>query len=141
MLQYASAWLVLVLLLLLGLANLQRLFPFLELPRPTAAPTQPKAPRPLRPRSPDDCPACRETIPPPPPTTTSPIPPWRTAKSRGGRHKTIDTEGYACPNPDCEYYGLTDAKVHALIGYGHHGQREPSQDLYCQACHRKFSLP
>lgn len=60
-------------------------------------------------------------------------------KSRRGRKKTIDTRGQACPNPNCHYRGITDPAVHALVGYGHRGQAQPIQDLYCQACRRKFS--
>ena len=33
----------------------------------------------------------------------------------------------------------TDAAVHALIGYGHHGCHEPIQDFFCTACQRKFT--
>ena len=52
----------------------------------------------------------------------------------------INTEGFACPNRDCKYRGVTDSRVHALVGYGHHGQVEPIQDLYYQACHHKFTV-
>ncbi len=30
--------------------------------------------------------------------------------------------------------------MHALVRYGHHGCHDPIQDLYCQACKRKFSV-
>jgi len=30
-------------------------------------------------------------------------------------------------------------EIDALVGYGHHGLRDPIQDFYCQACHHKFS--
>lgn len=95
--------------------------------------------RPLRPRTPDDCPFCRETSSSPANSRT--VIPYAQLKSPRGplREKTIDTQGYACPHIDCKYGGITDAAVHALIAYGHHGQLEPIQDLYCQACRRKFS--
>jgi hypothetical protein len=64
---------------------------------------------------------------------------WRQRKGRGGRKKRIATQGYACPNPKCEYYGITDEQIHALMGYGSHGKKEGIQDFYCQSCHRKFS--
>jgi IS1 family transposase/transposase-like protein len=134
------AWLVLVLLLLLGLADLRRLFPLSEPERPVAKETPPKTSRPLRPRSPDDCPACRPAAQQSGPTVAAPVQPWRQRKSRRGRHKRISTDGYACPNPDCKYHNITEANGHALVGYGHHGKREPIQDLYCQACRRKFSV-
>jgi hypothetical protein len=54
--------------------------------------------------------------------------------------KLIDTRGRACPNPDCDNREIPDPAVHALFGYGHHGQAEPIQDLYCRACHSKFSV-
>ena len=65
--------------------------------------------------------------------------PYAQRKSRRGRKRTVNTHGQACPNPDCEYHRITDAAVHALVGYGHHGHSDPIQDFYCQACHRKFS--
>jgi IS1 family transposase/transposase-like protein len=61
-------------------------------------------------------------------------------KSPRGRRKRIATAGYACPNPDCLYYGVTEDQIHALVGYGGHGRREYIQDLKCQACHTKFSV-
>lgn len=72
-------------------------------------------PRLLKPRSPDDCPACRlastaslvgEPVP-------VPVRPWSEVKSRRGAPKHIDTEGFACPNRQCRYFGNTDAQFHA----------------------------
>ena len=34
------------------------------------------------------------------------------------RAKTICTAGYACPQPDCDYFGNADPTFHALIGNG-----------------------
>ena len=65
--------------------------------------------------------------------------PWREVKSRRGRKKEVDTEGYACPTETCDYAGITDSEVHALVGYGGHGKQEWIQDLYCEACDTKFS--
>jgi hypothetical protein len=45
----------------------------------------------------------------------------------------VVTEGHACPEPTCPYHGITDAAVHALIGYGHHGSTDCIQDFLCQA--------
>jgi hypothetical protein len=50
--------------------------------------------------------------------------------------KSIDTAGFACPNPDCPYFGITDPNGHALVGYGGHGQRIFIQDFRGQACGR-----
>ncbi len=95
----------------------------------------------LQPRSPDDCSACRLG-----PTALSvvvlaplPVRPWSEVKSRRGAPKRIDTEGFACPNPPCQYFGSTDARVHALVGDGKHGRVEQIQTFRCQACHRTFS--
>jgi len=65
--------------------------------------------------------------------------PYAQRQSRRGRKKTVDTNGQACPNPDCDYYRIIDPAVHALVGYGHHGRHDLIQDFYGQACHRKFS--
>jgi transposase-like protein/IS1 family transposase len=95
----------------------------------------------LKPRTPDDCPACRrastlslggEPIP-------APVRPWSEVKSRRGAPKRIDTEGFACPNPQCTYFGNTEAHVHALVGDGKHGSAEQIQTFRCQACHSTFS--
>ena len=67
------------------------------------ASSKPRIPKPLTPRSEDDCPHCRTTSvrftrlcpadPPPPP--------WNQVKSPRGRKKSINTEGYACRNAGC----------------------------------------
>ncbi len=57
-----------------------------------------------------------------------------------GPKKHSNTEGLACDNVACVYYGITDATVHALIAYGGHGKHEWIQDLYCQACEHKFTV-
>ena len=95
----------------------------------------------LKPRCPDDCPACRlastassggEPVP-------GPVRPWREVKSRRGAPKRVNTEGFACPNPQCPYCGITDAQVHALVGDGKHGHAEQIQTFRCQACRTTFS--
>src|SRR5215472_3128080 len=65
----------------------------------------------LKPRCPDDCPACRLTS-----TASSdgeiasePVRPWHEVKSRRGAPKRITTEGFACPNHQCTYFGITDS--------------------------------
>ena len=95
----------------------------------------------LKPCSPRDCPACRlsctlssgvELAPPP-------VRPWREVKSRRGAPKRLNTEGFACPNHQCPYSGITDAHIHALVGDGKHGRAEQIQTFRCQACHITFS--
>jgi transposase-like protein len=96
-------------------------------------------PRPLRPRTPDDCPRCRASAAAVAPAPTLSLVPYSQLKNRRGRPKGIDTAGFACPNPDCPYFGVTDPAVHALVGYGGHGTSLFIQDFRCQGCRRKFS--
>jgi hypothetical protein len=69
----------------------------------------------LKPRSPDDCPACRlaslasSGVEP----ASAPVRPWREVKSRRGAPKRVNSEGFACPNRTCPYSGITDADIHA----------------------------
>jgi transposase-like protein len=51
----------------------------------------------------------------------------------------INIEGFACPNPHCAYFGITDARVHALVGDGKHGHAERIQTFRCQACRSTFT--
>ena len=93
----------------------------------------------LKPRTPDDCPACRLASAPSFGGGPAPVRPWREVKSRRGAPKRIDTEGFACPNQQCRYFGVIDADIHALVGDGKHGQAEQIQTFRCQACHTTFS--
>jgi len=93
----------------------------------------------LLPRCPDDCQACRLAS-----TASSggglgPVRPWSEVKSRRGAPKRVNTEGFACPNPQCQYFGTTDALFHALVGDGKHGKAEPIQTFRCQACRTTFT--
>ncbi len=98
-------------------------------------------PRLLKPRSPDDCPACRLAS--SPSSVVAPaspaVRPWGEVKSRWGAPKRVNTGGYACSNHQCPYFGITDARVHALVGDGKHGHAERIQTFRCQACHTTFS--
>src|SRR5260221_6619735 len=95
----------------------------------------------LNPRTPDDCAACRLDSPPSlgGGTVSEPVRPWCEVKSRRGAPKRIDTEGLACPNQQCQYFSITDARVHALVGDGKHGLAERIQTFRCQACRTTFS--
>jgi transposase-like protein len=97
--------------------------------------------RPLKPRTPRDCPACRLCSTPSSAVRPAPIPvrPWCEVKSRRGAPKRVNTEGYACPNQLCPYAGITDAHVHALVGDGKHGRLERIQMFRCQACRTTFT--
>jgi len=67
--------------------------------------------------------------------------PWRERKSTRGtlRAKTIFTASYACPRPDCDYFGNTDFTFHALVGDGLRGA-DGIQWLKCQACSKRSSI-
>jgi len=110
-------------------------------PSGAAAKLRTKLHRLLKPRTPGDCPICRL-----PGTLSSgggpapgPVRPWREVKSRRGAPKRIPTDGFACPNPQCAYFGISDVRVHALVGDGRHGQAERIQTFRCQACRTTFS--
>ena len=100
---------------------------------------QPRKPLVMKPKSERDCPFCVKEK----GDSKSPQPempePWRLRKGRGGPKKRYSTAGYFCPNPDCEYYRITDESIHALVGYGCHGKQEQIRDLKCQACGKKFT--
>jgi IS1 family transposase len=110
-------------------------------PRPGTQEHKPKTLRPLKPKSEDDCPFCREekgsSI--EKPGTCGTARPWSEVRNRRGRKKTIFTQGRACNNPNCIYYRIKDERIHALVGYGSHGKHEKVQDLMCQACGKKFT--
>jgi IS1 family transposase len=133
---------LLVVCLLLSLALLWRLC-WLPL-RPSSSPGGAKRStlhRLLKPRTPLDCPSCRLACTPSPSVRPAPalVRPWCEVKSRRGAPKRVNTEGYACPNKQCAYFGITDAHIHALVGDGKHGQAERIQTFRCQACHTTFS--
>ncbi len=95
----------------------------------------------LKPRTPLDCPACCHSSPSSTNMDPSPLPvrPWCEVKSRRGAPKRIPTEGFACPNQQCLYFGITEAHIHALVGDGRHSRAEQIQTFRCQACHTTFS--
>jgi IS1 family transposase/transposase-like protein len=98
----------------------------------------PKAPRVLKPRTPDDCPLCRRPHPTPllGNVRKPGVKPWPTRKSRRGPAKRVCTAGHACPNAACVYHGNAESTFHALVG---NGRRNGIQQLKCQACQTGFS--
>ena len=111
------------------------------LPHSRAGAVHPMVQRLLKPRTPRDCPACRLSSTCSAVEGPSPLPvrPWREVKSRRGAPKRIDTQGFACPNQQCPYFGITDAHVHALVGDGTHGHAEQIQTFRGPACRTTFS--
>jgi hypothetical protein len=68
----------------------------------------------LKPRTSLDCLLCRlnsSAVRP----ASAPVRPWGEVKSRRGAPKRIPTEGFACPNQQCPYYGITDSPIHAAF--------------------------
>jgi transposase-like protein/IS1 family transposase len=94
-----------------------------------------RKPRIWRPKSPEDCPHCVNGICITPMRTQDVIP-YRQQKSKRGRTKTVATQGFACPNPECTYCGISDDAVHALVGYG---RQSNIQRFKCQACGKVFT--
>ena len=95
----------------------------------------------LKPRTPLDCPTCRLAS-----TASSgggpapaPVRPWCEVKSRRGAPKRVNTEGFACPNRKCLYFGITEPQIHALVGDGKHGCAEQIQTFRGPACHTTFT--
>jgi hypothetical protein len=112
---------LLVFLLLLGLTHLRPLSLFHhQLSHTKAGVIRTTLQRVLKPRTPLDCPACRLSC--SPSSGAGPVPasvrPWCEVKSRRGAPKRVNTEGFACPNAQCPYYGIADAHIHALVGDG-----------------------
>ena len=130
----------LVLILLFGLLRLVCRVAFSR-GRATALP-QPRAPRPLKAKTGADCPVCRAEAlahqidrPNDSPNNEEyprlPPPPWYSVRSQRGRKKASRTEGFACHNPACPYYGITDQSRHALVLDGAHGQHERIASKTC----------
>ena len=86
-----------------------------------------------KPKSPLDCPLCRSAQ-PPHPAILHEIQPWRSSRGRRGAKKHYDSEGFACSNPACVYFGCTVASLHALVSDGFRGKAEPIHRWTCQAC-------
>jgi hypothetical protein len=95
----------------------------------------------LQPRCPNDCPAYRLASTPSLGGGPAPLPvrPWSEVKSRRGAPKRIQTDGFACPNRQCTYFGITDASIHALVGDGKHGHAEHIQTFRGPACRTTFT--
>jgi IS1 family transposase len=138
-------WIVglLIAALLIGLAwHTKGFSPWRDVSETDATAGPSKGTRALKPRTPDDCPACRGQLSWEAQITTvgRAIIPYTQVKSSHGRKKRLNTAGYACPNPSCAYFGVTNETIHAQVHCGSHGQHERIADLKCQACGRKVSV-
>jgi hypothetical protein len=61
-------------------------------------------PRKWKPKSPKDCPGCQAGIELAILKPNVDVIPYLQRKSTRGRSKHIATQGFACPNPDCDLY-------------------------------------
>ena len=98
-----------------------------------------RLPRKWRPKSPEDCPHCQQAVSFSHPHINWDVQPYCHLKSTRGRKKSVSTEGYACPNPACRYFGHTREDVHALVSHGKRGKGRNIQYFKCQACQKAFS--
>jgi hypothetical protein len=88
--------------------------------------------RKLKPRSPKDCPDCQSGVKLAVLKPKTDVIPYAQRKSTRGRTKQLETQGHACPNPRCEYFGVIDYLLHAVVGDGKRGVDKHIQYWKCQ---------
>ncbi len=93
-------------------------------------------PRFWKPQSPRECAHCQVKVELHPLRSNLDLVPYTQLKSRRGHKKTVPTQGFACPNASCCYFGVIEDALHALVGYG---QDHGIQRLKCQACGKVFT--
>lgn len=93
----------------------------------------------LKPQSPEDCELCQKGVHLTPKPGARQVTPWSEMKNPSGRKKRSNSEGKARPRKCCNYYGITDSRIHALVSNGWRGKEEPIRQWKCQACGCKFS--
>lgn len=98
-----------------------------------------RLPRCWKPRSPKDCPHCCQGLSLESRRVQREVEPYAEHKSTRGRKQEISTAGFACLNPLCDYFGITDDQVHALVGNGKRGIKGDIQHFCCQWCRTDFS--
>jgi hypothetical protein len=82
-----------------------------------------RARRQCHPRSPEDCPQCSAWIPPAPANLVEVVP-WKACRSPRGAKKRLSSEGVACPNPECTYFGCAVESIHAMVSCGVRGKTD-----------------
>ena len=132
------------LLILLAILILLRVFsnPFCSISGRSQGPrNKPKTPRPLKPKTEDDCPYCRgeKEIIIEKPGTCGSLRPWSEVRKRRGRRKTIFTQGYACEHPKYIYYRINDQRIHSLRGMGATGSTRSSRIRCARQVGRNYS--
>jgi transposase-like protein len=98
-----------------------------------------RLPRRWKPRSPKDCPHCCQGLSLESRPVQREVEPYAERKSTRGRKKETSTAGFACLNPLCDFFGITDDQVHALVGNGKRGIKGDIQHFRCQWCRTDFS--
>jgi hypothetical protein len=93
----------------------------------------------LHPRPPADCQDCRLALPEGLLKVNRSPDPWGMVKSRRGRPKEHNSDGYACMNRRCAYYRITDRHIHALRWDGQRNQCEATDQWECGACGSKHT--
>ncbi|MBL7163078.1 MAG: hypothetical protein ISS57_10760 [Anaerolineales bacterium] len=96
-------------------------------------------PRKWKPRSPKDCPGCKSGINLAVLKPKQDVIPYSQRKSSRGRSKLLATQGHACPNPLCDYFGVINHLLHAIVGDGKRGIHKHIQYWKCQWCDKRFS--
>ena len=91
-----------------------------------------RLPRRWKPRSPKGCPYCCQGLGLESCPVQREVEPYAERKSTRGRQKEICTAGFACLNPLCDFFGITDDQVHALVGNGKRGLNNDIQHFRCQ---------
>ena len=89
-------------------------------------------PRQRHPKSPQDCPHCCRGVRLETARINWDVKPWSEVKSTRGRKKKYATQGYACLNPMCAYFGHTDERIHALVRHTTRGKDKDIPYLCCQ---------
>jgi len=91
------------------------------------------------PKTPEDCPHCCAGIKMQVARINHHVTPWSQRKGKGGAKKEFDTRGFACLNVHCDYFGITNPAIHALIKDCMRGKDGDILQLKCQCCKKRFS--
>jgi len=100
---------------------------------------QERLPRQWHPKSEEACAECQHGVEVRVVRPKQAVKAWHDQKQKRGKPKQLTTAGFACPCRECVYFGITDATVHALVGYGKIGKTKTIQRWRCQACGVTFS--
>ena len=100
---------------------------------------QDRLPRKWQPKSPHDCHACCQHLQLSSIAVNHAVEPYAKRKSTRGRHKSVASQGIACLNPSCDYFGIIDQYIHALVNHGKRGQHRAIHYIKCQVCNKAFS--